>query len=304
MQFVYGSCGCCVVHVQINIIITVFLCCVCLFLAKAMEWVEIIEPRTKDHMYANLTTGECVWDPPKVCLSPSFIVFLQILNMQLTKKQSTQGVHIKRADASQWWELFDTNTQRFYYYNVSSLSTVWHRPNNCDIIPLAKLQNLKQNTDPCEQVLRGNSAASSASVAAALSIGGSHLAALDDAAGPSMQRASTEAGSIGANSTANITSGSVSLSRDGARKPMRSSVLDSVGEGAGGSLETGHSSAANEQQHGAGTPYMDLMTSPQGRYSYRVQSTQPKPSPINRSESHRYCRHTGIQIRISNTTDR
>jgi len=29
-----------------------------------MEWVEIIEPRTKEHMYANLTTGECVWDPP------------------------------------------------------------------------------------------------------------------------------------------------------------------------------------------------------------------------------------------------
>lgn len=31
-----------------------------------MEWVEIIEPRTKEHMYANLTTGECVWDPPEV----------------------------------------------------------------------------------------------------------------------------------------------------------------------------------------------------------------------------------------------
>lgn len=28
------------------------------------EWVEIIEPRSKEHMYANLTTGECVWDPP------------------------------------------------------------------------------------------------------------------------------------------------------------------------------------------------------------------------------------------------
>jgi len=28
------------------------------------EWVEIIEPRTKEHMYANLATGECVWDPP------------------------------------------------------------------------------------------------------------------------------------------------------------------------------------------------------------------------------------------------
>lgn len=29
-----------------------------------VEWVEIIEPKTKEHMYANLTTGECVWDPP------------------------------------------------------------------------------------------------------------------------------------------------------------------------------------------------------------------------------------------------
>nr|KAG5694184.1 hypothetical protein BaRGS_016030 [Batillaria attramentaria] len=28
------------------------------------EWVEIIEPQSKEHMYANLTTGECVWDPP------------------------------------------------------------------------------------------------------------------------------------------------------------------------------------------------------------------------------------------------
>lgn len=31
---------------------------------EKVEWVEIIEPRTKEHMYANLTTGECVWDPP------------------------------------------------------------------------------------------------------------------------------------------------------------------------------------------------------------------------------------------------
>ncbi|XP_053698204.1 uncharacterized protein LOC128745208 [Sabethes cyaneus] len=91
--------------------------------SERVEWVEIIEPRTKEHMYANLTTGECVWDPP-------------------------EGVNIKRTDASQWWELFDTNTCRFYYYNVASQKTVWHRPQNCDIIPLAKLQTLKQNTDP------------------------------------------------------------------------------------------------------------------------------------------------------------
>ncbi|KAE8742932.1 hypothetical protein FOCC_FOCC011484 [Frankliniella occidentalis] len=88
-----------------------------------MEWVEIIEPRTKEHMYANLTTGECVWDPPP-------------------------GVPVKKTDNNQWWELFDQNTSRFYYYNATSQKTVWHRPQNCDIIPLAKLQTLKQNTEP------------------------------------------------------------------------------------------------------------------------------------------------------------
>ncbi|XP_076626020.1 myTH4 and RhoGAP_KIAA1688 domain-containing protein RhoGAP93B isoform X1 [Colletes latitarsis] len=88
-----------------------------------MEWVEIIEPRTREHMYANLTTGECVWDPPP-------------------------GVPVKKTDNNQWWELFDQNTSRFYYYNATSQQTVWHRPSDCDIIPLAKLQTLKQNTEP------------------------------------------------------------------------------------------------------------------------------------------------------------
>lgn len=73
-------------------------------------------------MYANLLTGECVWDPP-------------------------QGVCIKRTGENQWWELFDPNTSRFYYYNASTQRTVWHRPQGCDIIPLAKLQTLKQHTD-------------------------------------------------------------------------------------------------------------------------------------------------------------
>ncbi|XP_063706772.1 rho GTPase-activating protein 39 [Culicoides brevitarsis] len=84
-------------------------------------WVEIIEPKSRERMFANLNTGECVWDEP-------------------------EGVQIKRTTASQWWELFDTNTNRFYYYNVASQKTVWHRPENCDIIPLAKLQTIKQST--------------------------------------------------------------------------------------------------------------------------------------------------------------
>lgn len=36
-----------------------------------------------------------------------------------------------------------TRTFVFYFQ-----TTVWHRPTDCDIIPLAKLQTLKQNTDP------------------------------------------------------------------------------------------------------------------------------------------------------------
>ena len=40
---------------------------------------------------------------------------------------------------------------RFYYYNASSQKTVWHKPGGCDIIPLAKLQTLKQNTEPREE---------------------------------------------------------------------------------------------------------------------------------------------------------
>lgn len=45
-----------------------------LYLLYRIEWVEIIEPRTKEHMYANLTTGECVWDPPEVSLNPTILL--------------------------------------------------------------------------------------------------------------------------------------------------------------------------------------------------------------------------------------
>ena len=89
---------------------------------RRLEWVEIIEPRTRERMYANLVTGECVWDPPA-------------------------GVRIKRTSENQWWELFDPNTSRFYYYTAPTPRTVSHRPQDCDIIPLAKLQTLKQNTE-------------------------------------------------------------------------------------------------------------------------------------------------------------
>ncbi|TRZ03969.1 hypothetical protein DNTS_028329, partial [Danionella cerebrum] len=88
---------------------------------SGLEWVEIIEPRTRERMYANLQTGECVWDAPA-------------------------GVCIRRSGNDQWWELFDSKTSRFYYYSARSQRTVWHRPPSADIIPLARLQTLKQNS--------------------------------------------------------------------------------------------------------------------------------------------------------------
>ncbi|XP_022055615.2 rho GTPase-activating protein 39 isoform X3 [Acanthochromis polyacanthus] len=83
------------------------------------DWVEILEPRSRERMYVNLTTGECGWDPPP-------------------------GVPVRQADGNQWWELFDPHSGRFYYYNSTGRRTVWHRPQGADIVPLSQLQAMKR----------------------------------------------------------------------------------------------------------------------------------------------------------------
>lgn len=89
-----------------------------------MEWVEIVEPQSRQTMYANLVTGQCAWEPPP-------------------------GANVKTTHQNQWWELFDSKTGRYYYYNASSSVTKWQKPTgiDIDIIPLAKLQTLKENTE-------------------------------------------------------------------------------------------------------------------------------------------------------------
>lgn len=37
--------------------------------SKEQQWVEIIEPKSKEKMYANLETGSCTWDQPEVCIN-------------------------------------------------------------------------------------------------------------------------------------------------------------------------------------------------------------------------------------------
>ncbi|TMS19612.1 Rho GTPase-activating protein 39 [Larimichthys crocea] len=83
------------------------------------DWVEILEPRSRERMYVNLTTGECGWDPPT-------------------------GVPVRQADGNQWWELFDHHSGRFYYYNSTGRRTVWHRPQGADIVPLSQLQAMRR----------------------------------------------------------------------------------------------------------------------------------------------------------------
>ncbi|XP_010211111.1 PREDICTED: rho GTPase-activating protein 39-like [Tinamus guttatus] len=74
-------------------------------------------------MYVNLATGECGWDPPP-------------------------NLKVRQSDQQQWWELFDQNNNRFYYYNALTRQTVWHRPQGCDIVPLAQLQAMKRGSQP------------------------------------------------------------------------------------------------------------------------------------------------------------
>lgn len=93
-----------------------------LLLSFSSDWVEILEPRSRERMYVNLTTSECGWDPPA-------------------------GVPVRQADGNQWWELFDSQSGRFYYYNSTGRRTVWHRPQGADIVPLSQLQAMRRCTE-------------------------------------------------------------------------------------------------------------------------------------------------------------
>uniref|UniRef100_A0A8B9CQU0 Rho GTPase-activating protein 39 n=1 Tax=Anser brachyrhynchus TaxID=132585 RepID=A0A8B9CQU0_9AVES len=110
-----------------------------LLFPRSSDWVEIIEPRSQERMYVNLATGECGWEPPP-------------------------NLKVRQSDQKQWWELFDHNNNRFYYYNAITRQTVWHRPQGCDIVPLAQLQAMKRSQPDCQgRQHRGSSGSDSRS---------------------------------------------------------------------------------------------------------------------------------------------
>lgn len=108
------------------------------------EWVEIVEPKTKKTIYANLESGVCAKYPP-------------------------QGAIVSRSEdfSDHWWELYDQKTGKYYYYNPEQQKTAWTKPNESStanggdrkrllIIPVSKLQTFKkissndQDRDKCD----------------------------------------------------------------------------------------------------------------------------------------------------------
>uniref|UniRef100_A0A3Q0KL41 Putative mkiaa1688 protein n=1 Tax=Schistosoma mansoni TaxID=6183 RepID=A0A3Q0KL41_SCHMA len=93
------------------------------------DWVQLVDPKSQQLMYINLKSGECSRDPPK-------------------------NTKYKAVSPNQWWELFDVKVQRNYYYNSSTRETVWEKPVDGDIIPLAKIQLLQQNLQPSSSIIQ------------------------------------------------------------------------------------------------------------------------------------------------------
>ena len=100
------------------------------------EWVEIVEPKSKTIIYANLESGVCAKHPPN-------------------------GVSVIKAEefSDHWWELYDKRTGKYYYYNPKQQKTAWTKPSvngSVDsrrilIIPVSKLQTFRR-LSPNEQV--------------------------------------------------------------------------------------------------------------------------------------------------------
>lgn len=48
---------------------------------QSTQWVEIIEPKSKEKMYANLETGSCTWDAPEVNILFFYLLLISTIFM-------------------------------------------------------------------------------------------------------------------------------------------------------------------------------------------------------------------------------
>ncbi|KAJ1360740.1 hypothetical protein KIN20_019789 [Parelaphostrongylus tenuis] len=92
--------------------------------SNVVEWVEIVEPQTKQHMYANLITGQCSWEPPPGNV-PTNINGGSCLIRRRIVTTTIMPPRCERSGNDRW-----------------GLKSTF--------IPLAKLQTLKENTESAE----------------------------------------------------------------------------------------------------------------------------------------------------------
>eukprot|EP00124_Ichthyophonus_hoferi_P001842 Ihof_evm12s108 gene=Ihof_evmTU12s108 len=90
-------------------------------------WVEINEDSLAHTVYVNQDTLECRWELP-------------------------EGYTFRKSSGDQWWELYDEPIKQYCYYNSHTAKTRWEKPENCDIIPLARLQELQAATQEGKQM--------------------------------------------------------------------------------------------------------------------------------------------------------
>jgi len=56
---------------------TMFFSCYLRVCVYSHDWVQIVEPLSRDFIYINLETGECLWDPPKNTALYVLLTFVQ-----------------------------------------------------------------------------------------------------------------------------------------------------------------------------------------------------------------------------------
>ena len=79
-----------------------------------------------------------IYPPVHLFMFCSFFIRSSVINLSLYSKFCSE--FRKKTHDNQWWELYDPSTRRYYYYNATNQKTVWRKPKDGDIIPLAKLQ--------------------------------------------------------------------------------------------------------------------------------------------------------------------
>lgn len=99
-------------------------------ISQTAQWVEIIEPKTKEKMYANLENGSCTWDPPEVSILFTSLLFFEMKSSSSSWSWSASSnsfsqlcliiIRLKTINPIWWFYYFIVNTAPHIYTPPSS----------------------------------------------------------------------------------------------------------------------------------------------------------------------------------------